>query len=695
MKTDADGGEEPTMNRTTRTRRLAIASLVLLFPASLVLGQVAPQGDPVADRQTGVPELAIANAVQPLSKLPAAFVLRLQPQLDALGVAGNLGFYDLRAGRWGTLVPTKPLVPGSGVGNTLTWPGGAAPIGDAYKAAVWQAFKAWLDANRSVLGVDTRELPSASIGSYENGRLVNIYAARIVNGVPVRQSFVTAGVNSGNLVLYGTQNWGTIDVSTTPTISSDQAKSAVVSHLSGFSVTSWWKRPELVIVPLANGDASAANEGHGLRHRLAWAVGAKVPGSGGSWEGLVDAQSGQLLGFYDTNLYADERKVIGGVYPVSNDGLAPDGTEQPGYPMSHAFVTDSNGNELEANSEGLVSVDGEFSTELTGPFLKIVDNCGFIDESSTCQALDLGTSSGTDCAVPPGHSAGDTHSARTGFYEVNRLIDQAKSWMAPTANANTPAGWLNRQLPANMNIDNSCNAFFNPADTGNPTTGSINFYRLVSASPNSGLCRNTGEIAAVFDHEWGHGLDTFDDTPSVSLPGEAYADMTAIHRLNTSCIGRGFFTSGFCGGNGDPCTECTGVREADWKKRQSQRPHDLAWVRGENTTVPGSCPAVPPTTPPTPFNSGPCQRSTHCEGSIISEAVWDLLKRDLPCHTTRWESFAGGTVAGGRCTNGAARFMDDNSALVLGTLFFYISGGVATSGYQCDVSVCGCVAVSW
>ena len=184
-----------------------------------------------------------------------------------------------------------------------------------------------------------------------------------------------------------------------------------------------------------------------------------------------------------------------------------------------------------------------------------------------------------------------------------------------------------------MNINNACNAFFSPADTTAPTTGSINFYRRGSVGSN--LCRNTGEIAAVFDHEWGHGLDTFDDSPGVSLPGEFYADAAAIVRLNTSCIGRGFFEDnvlgGLCTGNGDPCTECSGVREDDWMKRQSRMPHDLAWVLDQNPTVPGHC--GPALVPATPFNSGPCQRGTHCEGTIIGEAFWDLLKRDLPCHT--------------------------------------------------------------
>jgi hypothetical protein len=681
--------------KRTSSPWILIVAVSLLLPASFGFAIEPPQRDGVAAKAYGVPDMYISNAHQPLARLPLTLSLSLQPQLTTLGVPSTAGFYDLRAGRWGTLLLAKPLVPGPGVGNTLTWSalGRTAPAGDAaYKEAAWQAFRSWLTANAVTLGVDPAQLGTPTVGSYENGRLVHLYAPRVVNGVPVRSSFVTAALNSGNLILYGTQNWGAIDVATTPKISSDKAAAVAATHLSGFTVAAWGK-PELVIVPLANGAASAENQGRGLRYRLAWAVKPAVRGSDGSWEALVDAMTGELLGFYDRNQYFDAKKVVGGVYPVSNDGASPngipDGLEQPGYPMSRVYVKDANGNEVATNSEGLAPVNGPFTTSLTGPFLKIGDNCGAINELTGCPSLDLRTSAGTDCATPLGSSLGNTHSARTGFYEVNRLIDQAKSWLGASAVANL---WVNRQLPANMNIDNSCNAFFSPADTTSPSTGSINFYRQFSNSPNSNRCRNTGEIAAVFDHEWGHGLDTFDDSPGIALPGEAYADMAAIMRLNSSCLGRGFYTTGTCGGNGDPCTECNGVREADWKKRQSQRPHDLSWVLGQNPTVPGNCGAM--NVPPTPFNSGPCGRSTHCEGSIITEAMWDLLKRDLPCNGKRWENGTG-AVGGGRCTGGQAPTMSDNSALVLGTRLFYLAGGGVTMGYQCDTAVGGCVAGSW
>jgi hypothetical protein len=672
----------------------ACAAAIALAAAAPAAAAVAPAGDRAAERATGHPGLSIREVHLPVELLPRDRQAALREDLRGLRASPGGGHYDLRSGRWGSLVLKTPLVPGPGLGNTLSWAdlGLAAPPDEtAYKAAVRAAFEAFLAANETALGIDPAELAAPSIGTYEGNRLTHVYAERVHGGVPVRDSYVRATLVAGNLVLYAARHWGAIDVPTRPSVDALAAWRVVEGHLAGLEVAARGAG-ELALLPLARAKEPAA--GAGYEHRLAWSFPLRVAGSGGSWEALVDAHSAELLSFHDRNLYLDEKKVVGGVFPVSNDGRAADGTEQAGYPMSRAYVF-VGATRLEANAEGLVTAAGEYRTSLQGPFVRIQDQCGAVNEATSCDVLDLGAGGGTDCARPPNRSLGDTHSARTGFYELNRLIDQAKSWVGPGATHNLPgAGWLNLQLPANMNIANACNAFFSPADTAAPTTGSINFYRQGSSGSN--VCRNTGEIAAVFDHEWGHGLDTFDDSKGVAPPGEAYADMAAVLRLNTSCIGRGFFldntTGGFCPGNGDVCTECTGVREVDWMKRYSRSPHDLAWVLDQNPTVPGSCPAIPP--PATPFNSGPCQRSTHCEGTIISEAFWDLLKRDLPCHGRKWEAFPGGPVAGGRCRTGAP-VMDENAALVLVTRLFYLGAPGVKLGYQCDVRVGGCNADSW
>src|SRR6185295_2979540 len=111
----------------------------------------------------------------------------------------------------------------------------------------------------------------------------------------------------------------------------------------------------------------------------------------------------------------------------------------------------------------------------------------------------------------------------------------------------------------------------------------INFFR------SGGGCRNTGEIAAVFDHEWGHGLDDNDAAGTLSNSSEAYGDLAAILRLEASCVGHGFFqtVNPGCGQTADGTgfnqneaqvgashcdTDCSGVRDADWNKHADHQP---------------------------------------------------------------------------------------------------------------------------
>jgi hypothetical protein len=170
-----------------------------------------------------------------------------------------------------------------------------------------------------------------------------------------------------------------------------------------------------------------------------------------------------------------------------------------------------------------------------------------------------------------------------------------------------------------MNIDDTCNAFWDG--------GAVNFFK------SGGGCRNTGEQAAIFDHEWGHGMDNNGVNPNIAEPGEAIADIFAVVRLNTSCIGRGFRINQVCGGYGDACdgtpaTGCTGVRDVDFQNHRCDRPHTITWITDGFTTEDcnntGPRPRVPRV-----GQRGPCNRETHCEGQIVAEVAWDLKSIDL------------------------------------------------------------------
>src|SRR6185369_10697034 len=195
------------------------------------------------------------------------------------------------------------------------------------------------------------------------------------------------------------------------------------------------------------------------------------------------------------------------------------------------------------------------TSHLNGQYVKISDTCGAISKASDWTGfLDFGTSSGTDCATPGPGQGGNTHSARTQFYHVNRIKEAGRSWLP----SNT---WLQGKLTVHVNLNQTCNAYWD--DIG----GTLNFFR------SGGGCNNTGEIAAVALHEYGHGLDQNDGngfSPDNGT-GETYGDFTAALMTHSSCIGPGFRTTN-CGGYGDSCTACTGVRDIDYAKHSAASP---------------------------------------------------------------------------------------------------------------------------
>jgi hypothetical protein len=583
--------------RGARRALVTLATVVLLAAAAgPAPAAVAPAPTPAGEQAMRHPDLRVATVFQPAARLPARLRAALDLDLAVLGVAPEAAFLDLRGGRWGTLLPAEPLLPGEGIGNELRWEDFGGDVrGDepALRRVAWDAFVGYLRDHRAQLRIDPAELTRPGyFAAHQGGDLIQLVAPRVVHGVPVRDSYLTAVIRAGNLILLGADHWGDVAVSTAPTRSVEEATATVQAHLGDLAVVGAWRKPHLVLVPTVQGD--------GYGHRLAWVLSPLVEADLGRWEALVDAHGGELLAFRDTRQYATTRTVVGGVYPVANDGVPPDGVEQAGWPMPFADVV--NGPDTRSTDSGgnlNRCVDGSIATHLDGEFVRIADQCGAVIEATGGDVLDLGTGGGTDCAVPPGHSAGDTHAARSAFYELNRIKEQARGQLPGNA-------WLRGRLTANLNISPLCNASWNGSE--------VNFFR---ADPPD--CRNDGELAGVVDHEWGHGMDNHGVNPNIASPGEGIADVYAALRLDASCIGRGFWISQLCDGYGDPCTVasgCDGLRDIDWAHRTSGSPHDIAWIDAHCAPSPQG-------------NDGPCGGGVHCEGAVYAEAVWDLFNRDL------------------------------------------------------------------
>ena len=632
------------MDTIRHVARLFLA-LSVLFAGGVGAQVPPPRVSAVAAKWYRHSDLTISNRLVPVDGIPYPARTAATEQLDALGVPRSGSMFDRRAGRWATLMPDARLLQPGGSGG-IAWqslPKATARTDEVLERAAWQSLKDFLITNSEHLDIDVAELGPATVTVHDGGDRIQIYAPRRIAGIPVRDAHLTAVVGHGNLILLGLRHWGDVRVTIDPEVSGAAALQVVAAHLDPMTISGQRKPAELILVPTAVG-RNLANVpfGAGYRHRLAWVIEPDLGGHPGEWEALVDAHSGELLSFTDTRRYATTRSVTGGVFPVSNDGTVPDGVEHGGFPMpyadvsssGHAAFTDGGGNHP-------VCVDGEVTTNLDGRYIRIDDFCGAISESSVGD-IDLGTGSGLDCDVPvPGVSSpGNTHAARTAYYHLNRIAEQAR--------AHLPGNfWLQNQLTAAVNIPDlgvaeyNCNAFWDET--------TVNFFTSGAAAPGI-VCSNTGEIAGVLNHEWGHGLDDNDAVPTISSPGEGIADIFAGLWLDDSCIARGFYLEdNLCGGI-DPCTACNGVRDIDWAMRQSGQPHDLSWIDLQCD-------------PPFLGDVGPCGGDIYCESAVYSEAIWDLVHRDL---------------------QSAPFGMDLNTALEVGTRLVYLGAGAVGAWYQCE-----------
>jgi hypothetical protein len=336
-----------------------------------------------------------------------------------------------------------------------------------------------------------------------------------------------------------------------------------------------------------------------------WEVEFRRVGDTATYKALVDAKNGQPVSLEDLTYYAT---VTGGIYPTTNT----DPESVRGLPFTNVSnggttkVTDAAGNYTYSGGTATVTLNGRY--------IRMSDSCGAISKSdSSTGNIAFGTSGGTDCTTPGSGGAGNTHASRTGYYHLTNINRKAASFLA----GNT---WLNGTLQSNMNINATCNAFWNGS--------TVNFYR------SGGGCSNTGEIAAVFLHEWGHGMDTNSGgSASDKGTGEAVGDTFAFIETKDPCIGKNFRP-------GVACTNCnstcTGVRDlASFALGGS---HTIAKPSNVTSNTGINCDryACPYTSGLSAYQ-GPMGYEGHCESYIASTANWDLSKSLV----TRWGTTTG------------------------------------------------------
>jgi len=572
---------------------MALLGLLLLGPGTASAISPSRSDSPLAALSFVSDRLQARAELEPIEDVESA----LGPQVrnDWAGFRGQHGAWSAVVDkRHGGLEIAEgegiPFIPGRG--NHLTRGDIAAHLGNRTKpdlGTLESLVRAFLPEVAPLLGVDPASLAlNAGRSGQPADELWFVDFDVLRGGIPIEGARVVFRISHGNLIQLGTENLPAPGLAAPRAkLAREQALANLSAYAGGFSAADrFLDGGSLRLLPVRVEDARFADGyelGRGRGLTPAWQFIFRRGAGRETWRARVDAVTGEMLELVDTNDYA---QVTGGARVLGTS---------TNLPMPFADVS-SGGS---TNSAGVyIYPGGAVTSTLNGPFVRVADGCGAISLSADLDGnLGFGTSGGTDCATPGTGGAGNTHSARTQFYHLNRAKEVARGWL--------PANpWLAQKLTANVDLNNTCNAFWNGT--------TVNFYR------SGGGCSNTGEIEGVSLHEYGHGLDGNDGNGSApdKGTGETYGDWTAALATHISCIGAGFL-SGNCGGYGDACTSCTGVREIDWAKRVSGTPHTVA----NFTQV--RCPA-------SASYLGPCGKEGHCESYVSSEALWDFVNRDLP-----------------------------------------------------------------
>ena len=96
------------------------------------------------------------------------------------------------------------------------------------------------------------------IAVHDDGAVVQIHAPRVVDGVPVRDSYLTAVINHGNLVLFGANKWGTVRADTAPTRRRGAGRARAHDLRGCDPPTAYRRRAHLALVPLLGRPARVA-----------------------------------------------------------------------------------------------------------------------------------------------------------------------------------------------------------------------------------------------------------------------------------------------------------------------------------------------------------------------------------------------------------------------------------------------------
>lgn len=413
------------------------------------------------------------------------------------------------------------------------------------EAAAWDV----LQRHLPLLAPGSRASDFVLVADDLSAGIRSIGFAQHVDGVPVRGGQLHVRFKHDKLVMIGSDALPHVRVRTpvatvAPADAHARARSWIDADLPGARAST--RHEALEILPLHRADGR-------IDYALALPVVVEVEAPRSRWRVWLDAETGAPLA-RQQELHFDNAGIVYRV-PVRSPQNPPGDYGAP-------FV------QLEVDGVPLVT-DGagvfEFTTQPgagnnspTGPFVDIVNEAGPLASQSFVASPGSGWvwSAGAD----------DELDAQLAAFVHLSTVKAYVRGIAPDL------AWLDGQIQGHVNVDDECNAMSDG--------DSVFFYRA------SATCENTGRIADVVYHEFGHSVHHQSIIPGVGFfdtaLSEGTSDYLSMTIIGESGLARGFFY------------DDTPLRELDPPDYEYHWPED----RGE----------------------------VHDEGRIIGGALWDLRK---------------------------------------------------------------------
>lgn len=323
-------------------------------------------------------------------------------------------------------------------------------------------------ASRSVVSRDTaffrvpeQDLTRFRSRSFMDGTTYVEYVQQY-RGLEVMDSRVSMIFRDGELVLSTRITFDDLTLDTTPSVTAAAAERVARESLlaEGARVLAVENAPELVVYPQESGTGTVA--------RLGWRLVVKTAEPIGRFRTVVAADGSDEI-LQRKNLVAfDAAQILLEVEPRTI-GDTPIAVAAKGLDLGTS----------DADLDGIFeTAGGDVNVTVRGPWFT-VSNQAATERTQTFSIAGGGFASYTWAAADAALEEVDS------FYHSN-LIRERQLGLSPDL------GFLGQNFPVNVNVDGTCNAFFDG--------GSINFF------PSGGGCNSTGRISDVVYHEYGHAI---------------------------------------------------------------------------------------------------------------------------------------------------------------------------------------------